>query len=157
MLKLRSIQKVDFPNSCNFFSNFGRLSKHMYWCSNSEVYLKQTLNIDVFILETQKYAWSRFSELMYLSLNSEVYLKETFNIDVFILKLWSILKVDFLNLWICLQKQKYIWSPSPKKKYTSFQKKSRSINNVLLKYKQSAFLFFFCFYTSFILLFRKFT
>ena len=35
-------------------------------------------------------------------------------------------------------------------------KKSRSINEVLLNYKQSTF-FLFCFHTSFMLLFRKFT
>ena len=111
--------------------------------------LRSILEID-FILETQKYAWRRLSKLMYLSLNSEEYFKQTFNIDVFILKLWNILEVDFLNLWIYLQTQKYIWSRFPKyiyiffqtQKYTSFQKKWRSINKVLLKYKESAFLFF---------------
>ena len=51
---------------------------------------------------------------MYLSSNFEVYLKQTFNIDVFILKLWSVLEVDFLNLWIYVQTQKYIWSRFPK-------------------------------------------
>ena len=122
MFKLRSIQEVDFLNWWIYF-------------------------------ETQKYTWSRFFKFMYLSSKFEVYLKQTFNIDVFILKLWGILEVDFLNLWIYVQTQKYIWSRFPKinyffsnsevyLKYTSFQKKLRSIDKVLLKYKQSIFLFF---------------
>ena len=42
-------------------------------------------------------------------------------------------------------------------KNTLFQQKSRSMNEVSLKYKQTTFLFFFSFYTSFILLFSNFT
>ena len=89
---------------------------------------------------------------MYISSHPEVYLEQTFNIGVFILKLWSILEVDFLNFWIYVQPQKDIRSRFPKviiffqaQKYTwstSFQKIPRSINEVLLKYKQSTFLFY---------------
>ena len=43
---------------------------------------------------------------MYISSNPEVYLKQSFNIYVFILKLWSIIEVAFLDLWIYLQTQK---------------------------------------------------
>ena len=81
MFKLRSIQEVYFPNWCFSFQTqkhaWIRLSKLMYLFWNSEVFLKQTFNIDVFILklisilpvrlsnlciyvQTQKYIWSRF-------------------------------------------------------------------------------------------------
>ena len=62
-------------------------------------------------------------------------------------------KIEFLNLCIYVQTQKYIWSRFCKLmylflnselylKYTSFQQKSRSTNEVLLKYKKSTFSFF---------------
>ena len=87
---------------------------------------------------------------MYLSSNSEVYLKQTFNIDVFILKLWSIIEVYFPNLWIYVQTQN-IFEVDFQNKLFIFKlgsildfisKKSRTINKVLLKYKQSTFGFF---------------
>ena len=80
---------------------------------NLKIILEVDLQYLYIYFETQKYFWSRLFKLMYLSLNSEVYLKQVFNVDVFILKLWSILKVDFLNLWIYAQTQKYIWSRFP--------------------------------------------
>ena len=46
---------------------------------------------------------------MYTSSHPEVYFKQTFNINVFVL-----LEVDFLNLWIYGQTQKYIRSRLPK-------------------------------------------
>ena len=72
---------------------------------------------------------------------------------VFFFWLRSILEVDFWNLFIYCQTQKYTWSRLSKLrhlfsnsqlyfKYTSFQKKSRSVSEVLLEYKQSAFLVF---------------
>ena len=57
--------------------------------------------------------------------------------------IWS----RFSKLCISFQTQKHTW--------ILFEKKSRSINEVLFKYKQSTFWFYFSFYTSFILLFRK--
>ena len=74
-------------------------------------------------------------------------MKWTFDIDVFILTLRLTLEVDFLNLCIYFQTLKQTFGIDVYLKYTSFQKKSRSINKVLLKYKQSTFSFFFCFYT----------
>ena len=90
-----------------------RFSKLMYFFSMSKVYLKQTFNIDVFILKfrsilevdflnlciclwTLKYTWSRLSVLMYLFWDSNVYLKY------------------FLNWRIYVETQKYIWSRFPK-------------------------------------------
>ena len=109
---------------------WSRLSKLTNLHSKLEVYFKYTFWIDAFFklrsmllidfpnrciyFQNQKYTWSRLYKHMYLSSNFEVYLKQTFNIDVFILKLWSVLEVDFLNLWIYVQTQKYIWSRFPK-------------------------------------------
>ena len=90
---------------------------------------------------------------MHLISNSEVYLTWTFKIYVLMLKIRIILHVDFLNWCTYFQTQKYTWIRLSKLmylcsnsevylKYTSFHKKSRSINEVLLKYKQSTSLFF---------------
>ena len=70
-------------------------------------------------------------------------------------KLRSIFEVDFLNnVYTSFEAQKY---PILKVYLgTSFKTKSRSINEVLLSMNKVPFIFF-CFYTSFILLFRKFT
>ena len=55
LYKLRSIPEVDFQYRCIYFETQkytqSRLSKLMYLSSNFEVYLKQTFNIDVFILK----------------------------------------------------------------------------------------------------------
>ena len=122
MLKSRNILEKDFLN----------------WC----IYL-----------QTQKYTWSRLLKLMYLCINSKLYKKYIFHFDVFLFKLWSILEVVFQYWYIYFETLKYTWSRLSKLmylsansevylKYTSFQQKSRSINEVLLKYKQSIFLSF---------------
>ena len=73
--------------------------------------------ICIFVL-TQKYTWSRLSKFMYLFSNSE-------------------------DTWSRFSKLMHLFSNSEiYLKYISFQKKSRSINEVPLKYKQSTFLFF---------------
>ena len=60
----------------------------MYLSSNTELYLQQTVNIDVFILKLRSILEVDFLNLpIHLSSNFKVYLKQTFNIDVFILKL----------------------------------------------------------------------
>ena len=55
LFKLRSIPEVDFQYRYIYFETQkytqSRLSKLMYLSSNFEVYLKQTFNIDVFILK----------------------------------------------------------------------------------------------------------
>ena len=135
----------------------------MYLSSNSEAKLRLTFSIGVFILklrsileadllsfciyfQTQKHNWGWLSILMYLFWNSR-----------------RILEVDFLNLCIYVQIWKYIWSRFPKLmyffsnsevylKYTSFQQKSRSINEVLLNVNNIPFWFFlfvYFIYTSF--------
>ena len=103
MFKLKSIQEEDFPNWCISFQSY------------FSVYLKYTLNIDVFILklrsileldflnlciylQTLKYTRSRLSILMY----------------IFTLKLWSILEANFLNLSMYVQTLMYIRSRFPK-------------------------------------------
>ena len=157
LFKLRSIIEVGIQYSCIYFETqkhtWGRLSKFMYLtsnsrdflfikliylCSNSEVYRKQIFKLMYFIqnknytwgrlsmsmlfFETQKYIWSRLSKVMYLCSHSEVF--------------WS----GFPKLiYFFLNSEVYL-------KYTSFQQKSRSTNQVLMKHKQSTF--FYCFYTS---------
>ena len=90
-------------------------------------------NLQIYI-QTQKYTWRGLSKLMCLSSNFEVYLKQTFNIDAFILKLWSILEVDFLNLWIYVQTQNYVWSRFPKS-IISFQ--THKFNLSILHFRKS--------------------
>ena len=135
------------------------------------IYFFSNLEVDFqywyIYFETQKYTWSILSKLMYLSSNSEVYLNHTFNIDVFILKLWNILEIDVVHLCNYVQNQKFIWSRFPKQ-CISFQTQTYTWSMLHLKnikkYKWSIIevqtkylLIFFCLYTSFILLFRKFT
>ena len=104
--KIRSILEVDFQNLCIYVQTQkytgSRYSKLLYFFSNSEVYLKQTFNIDVFIL-------NRLSKLTYLSWNSKVFLKQTFNFDVFILKLISILGMDFLIYVFMFKLRSILW------------------------------------------------
>ena len=110
-----------------------RFSKLIYFFSILKIYI---LELDFrywcIYFDTQTYTWSRLSKLMYLFSNFEA---------------------DFWYWCIYFETLKYTWSRFSKimnlcaksevyLKYTSFQKKSRSINKVLLKYKQSTFLFF---------------
>ena len=126
----------------------------MYFFSNLEVYLKQSFNIDVFILkvrsrlevdflnlfiylQTLKYTWSRLSILMYLFWNSKVYILEVdFQIYEFMWKLRSvfIFEVDFLNKLLLFKLRSIL-------EVYYISERSRSINKVLLKYKQENFLF----------------
>ena len=138
IVKLRSILEVDFINLCIY------------------IQLKSILQADFLnrciYFQTRTYTWSTLSILMYLCSNSEVYTgRRFFKIDVFLFNLRSILEVDFLNLWIYVQTQKYIEvdflnnlssNSGVYLKYTSFQKKSWSTYKVLLKYKKVHFHFF---------------
>ena len=81
---------------------------------------------------------------MHLFSNSYVYLKWIFKIYVFMCKLRSIFEVDFL-------KNAFLFKLRSVLEVYFVSKKSRSINEVLSKYKQGTFLFF----SVFILLFLK--
>ena len=91
---------------------------------------------------------------IYLSSKSQAYWKKASNIDVVILKLKGILEVDFLNYYIYVQSifevnflnhLMYFFSNAEVYlKYTSFHQKSKSINEVLLKYKLTIYLLLFC-------------
>ena len=124
----------------------------MYLCSNSKAYRKLIFQIDIFLFklrtilevdfcyrciyfETQKNTWSRLSKLMNLSSNSWNYLQileADFQCWCIYFKLRSIFEEDFLNN-VFLSKLRSIFEVH------FISKKSKSINEVLLKYKQSTF------------------
>ena len=133
------------------------------------IYLKQTFNIDIFILKLKITLQVDFLNLcIYLKTLKCTKSRLTSNIDAFILKLRTILEVDFLHLCIYVQVQKYISSLFPKLMFffqtqsilavyfISTKVRRYNINEVLLKYKQSTF-YFFPFLYSIQTSFRKFT
>ena len=141
-----STHEVHFLNLCICFQT------QKYRGSILEV---NFVNLCIYV-QTEKYKRSTFSKMMYFFSNSELYLK-TFDIDVLVFALRSVFEIDFQNLCIHVRLQVYIWSRFPKwlyfflnskvyLKYTSFQHKSKSINELLLKYKQSTSLIFFFFF-----------
>ena len=123
LFNIRIILDVDFQYSCIYFETqkytWSRLSRLMY------------------LLWTLKYTWSRLSILMYLFWNSKVYILEVdFQIYEFMWKLRSvfIFEVDFLNKLLLFKLRSIL-------ELYYISERSRSINKVLLKYKQENFLF----------------
>ena len=91
--------------------------KYIFWiCFWNEfvflIWVRIILEVDFqnvrIYYQIHQYTWSRLSKLTNLHSKLEVYLKHTYRIDAFsFFKLKSILEVDFLNLYICIQTQKY--------------------------------------------------
>ena len=124
-----------FPKFVTLRNNLNTYVSSILWvhqeCSN-EVYFKYVLNLFLKCICIsflgEKYTWSRLSKLMYLFPNSKVYtwsrlsklanlrskleayLKYTFWIGVLFFKFRSIPEMDFLNLCIYIQTQKYTLS-----------------------------------------------